>query len=98
LNTLRKKFLLYVLAPVIAVMLALSVLSYMSARKILYEKILKNGENYLKSIAEGISDSAVRIHSNLELLALSEELEETSDDVRRILFVRLTEELGATAF
>jgi class 3 adenylate cyclase len=94
LNTLRSKFLLYVLAPVIAVMLALSVLSYMSARKILYEKILKNGENFLKSVAEGISASAVRIRSNLDLLALSEELEETSDDVRRILFVRLTEELG----
>jgi len=69
-NTLRNKFLVYVLAPVLVVMLALSVLSYMSARNILYDKMLKSGHNYLKSVAQGISATAVRIQSNLDLLAL----------------------------
>jgi len=93
-NTLRNKFLVYVLAPVLVVMLALSVLSYMSARNILYDKMLKSGHNYLKSVAQGISATAVRIQSNLDLLALSESLGEKSDKKRRRLFVKLTEELG----
>jgi class 3 adenylate cyclase len=91
LKTLRSKFLVFILVPVITVLLALSVLSYFSARDLLIAQIREGGITALQASAEKLSVSIVQIHSMLRLVSLSENLEEKSDSYRQRLFVRLTE-------
>ena len=95
-KTLRSKFLVFILLPVIIVFTALSIFSYITARDLLLSQIRISGQNYLQIAAEKINESLVDIESVLNLIAIKEEVIALDDSTRLRLFRRIQKYLGKT--
>jgi class 3 adenylate cyclase len=93
-KTLRSKFLIYILIPVVVIVSALTVLSYLTARGLLIDQMKKSGRNFLRASAEDISSRVVQIQSIIQLMAITENIEEKTDSERHRLFVELKGLLG----
>lgn len=97
LHTLRGKFLAFIVLPVLSALLALTAISYFSARHYLLRQMEKSGLDALKADAEDMSRIVVRMRTVLESLAIAEQQGGFDDAQRRQIFLRLRERMGDTA-
>jgi class 3 adenylate cyclase len=94
LTTLRGKFLILILLPVLAALVGLTGLCYTSARHHLIEQMKKAGLDALAADAEAFRAVIVQERTALETLGAVQMLKDFSDDERRRVFVSLDQQLG----
>ncbi|MBW2491367.1 MAG: adenylate/guanylate cyclase domain-containing protein [Deltaproteobacteria bacterium] len=93
-KSLTAKFIFFIILPVIFVLSALSLTSYLMARSLLIDQMENSGHNFLRASAEQISSRIIQVQSTLKLLAITENLETLDDAKRQKLFVALKDLLG----
>ena len=94
-KTLRSKFFLLILVPVIAVFIFLEIRNYRTANALLIDQMDKNARHYLWAASESLSGNIGTIRTVLSLEALDENISQKSDNERRQMFITLTWKLGA---
>ena len=93
-KSLASKFIVFIILPVIFILSALSLTSYLMAHRLLMDQMKKSGQNFLRASAEQISSRIIQVQSTLKLLAITENLETLDDSKRRHMFVALKDLLG----
>ncbi|RLC01902.1 MAG: hypothetical protein DRH90_15180 [Deltaproteobacteria bacterium] len=93
-KSLRSKFFLLILVPVIIVLAFLETRNYRTARNLLIEQMDKTARNYIWAASESLSGNISAIRTLLRLEAISENITAKSDAERHRLFVTLTRRLG----
>jgi len=93
-KTLTGKFVVFIIIPVVLILSVLSLSSYLLVHKLLIDQMKISGQNFLRASAERVSIRIVQIQSTLELMAISERLEEKNDSERHRWFVKIKDLLG----
>ena len=93
-KTLRSKFFLFILFPVIFVLAFLGIRNYRTASDLLMEQMGKSARNYLWASSESLSGNISAIKTLLRVEAISENVVSKSDLERQQFFVTLTRQLG----
>ena len=93
-KTLRSKFFLLILLPVILVLAFFQIRNYRIAHHLLVDQMEINARNYLWAASESLSGNINTIRTVLRLEALDENISNKSDDERRRMFITLTWKLG----
>ena len=93
-KSLASKFIVFIILPVIFILSALSLTSYLMAHRLLMDQMKKSGQNFLRASAEQISSRIIQVQSTLKLLAITENLETLDDSKRQHMFVALKDLLG----
>jgi sigma-B regulation protein RsbU (phosphoserine phosphatase) len=93
-KTLTGKFIVFIIIPVVFILSALSLSSYLLVHKLLIDQMMISGQNFLRASAEQVSTRIVQIHSTLELMAITESVEEKNDSERHRFFVKIKDRLG----
>ena len=93
-KSLASKFIVFIILPVIFILSALSLTSYLMAHRLLMDQMKKSGQNFLRASAEQISSRIIQVQSTLKLLAITENLETLDDSKRRHMFVAFKDLLG----
>jgi adenylate cyclase len=93
-KTLTGKFVVFIIIPVVFILSALSLSSYLLVNKLLIDQMKISAENFLRASAERVSTRIVQIQSTLELMAITERLEEKNDPDRHRWFVKIKDLLG----
>ncbi len=93
-KSLASKFIVFIILPVIFILSALSLTSYLMAHRLLMDQIKKSDQNFLRASAGQISSRIIQVQSTLKLLAITENLETLDDSKRRHIFVALKDLLG----
>lgn len=94
LTTLRGKFLVLIVLPVLAALIGLTVISYLSARHYLLWEMKKAGVDTLKADAEDLQIVVVRMRTALEAISIAEQQGDFSDGQRKLIFARIQKTLG----
>ena len=89
-KTLRSKFFLLILIPVIAVLVVLEFRNYRTASDLLIDQMDKTARNYLWASSESLSGKIGAIRTVLRLEALDENINNRTDAARRNFFIALT--------
>ena len=95
-KSLTTKFIVFIIVPVVLLLSALSLTSYMVARNLLIDQIKNSGRNFLSAMAGDISSRVLQVQSSLQLLAETENLSAINDAQRQLLFVALKAHLGGS--
>lgn len=95
-KTLTGKFVVFIIIPVVFIQSALSLSSYLLVQKLLIDQLKISGKNFLRASAEQVSARIVQIQSTLELMAITEQLEEKNDSERHRFFVKINDLLGGS--
>jgi len=95
-KSLTTKFIVFIIVPVVLILSALSLTSYMVARNLLIDQIKDSGRNFLSAMAGDISSRIVQVQSALKLLAETENLDAIDDAQRQVLFVALKKHLSGS--
>jgi class 3 adenylate cyclase len=95
-KTLRSKFFLLILIPVIAVLVVLEFRNYRTASDLLIDQMDKTARNYLWASSESLSGKIGAIRTVLRLEALDENISNRTDAARRNFFIALTWKLGSS--
>ena len=95
-KTLRSKFFLLILLPVIAVLVVLEFRNYRTASDLLIDQMDKTARNYLWASSESLSGKIGAIRTVLRLEALDENISNRTDAARRNFFIALTWKLGSS--
>ena len=93
-KTLASKFFIFIIIPVILILSALSLSSYILVHKLLLDQIKTSGQNLLRASAKQISSRIIQVQSTLKLLAITEHIETFDDSERHHMFVALKDLLG----
>jgi len=93
-KTLRSKFFILILIPVIVVLVFLETRNYRTARELLIDQMDQTAKHYLWASSESLSGKLNIIKTVLSLEALDENISYKSDAERRQLFITLTWKLG----
>ena len=93
-KSLASKFIVFIILPVIFILSALSLTSYLMAHRLLMDQMKKSGQNFLRASAGQISSRIIQVQSTLKLLAITENLETLDDSKRRHMFVAFKDLLG----
>jgi len=94
LNTLRGKFLLFILLPILTGLVALTSISYYSARYYLLKEMRKSGSDALKVDAESLRAFIVRERAVLDTIAIAQQFDNFTDAERRKMFVEVRDTFG----
>lgn len=95
-KSLTTKFIVFIIVPVVLILLALSLTSYLLSRNLLIDQIKNSGRNFLSAMAGEISSRIVQVQSSLKLLAETENLAAINDAQRHLLFVALQDHLSGS--
>ncbi len=93
-RTLTGKFFVFIIIPVVFILSALSLSSYLLVHKLLFDQMKKSGQNFLRASAEGISTRIVEIQSTLKIMAITENLGAENESQQHRLFVEIKDLLG----
>jgi len=93
-KTLTGKFFVFIIIPVVFILSALSLSSYLLVHKLLFDQMKKSGQNFLRASAEGISTRIVEIQSTLKIMAITENLGAENESQQHRLFVEIKDLLG----
>jgi adenylate cyclase len=93
-NSLRNKFILFILLPVIVVLVFLEIRNYRTASNLLIDQMDKTARNYLWAASESLSGKISAIKILLRVEAISENIISKSDSERQRFFITLTRQLG----
>ena len=75
-KTLIGKFFVFIIIPVVFILSALSLSSYLLVHKLLIDQMKISGQNFLRASAEQVSTRIVQIQSTLGIMAITESLKE----------------------
>ena len=92
--TLRSKFLIFIVLPVFAALIALTTISYIFARHYLLQEMKKSGIEALKADAENISRNVLRLRTMMASITLADQIGQFNDSQRRRIFKDLHNRLG----
>lgn len=95
-KSLTTKFIVFIIVPVVLILSALSLTSYLLSRNLLIDQIKSSGRNFLSAMAGEISSRIVQVQSSLKLLAETENLAAINDAQRELLFVALQDHLSGS--
>ena len=93
-KTLIGKFFVFIIIPVVFILSALSLSSYLLVHKLLIDQMKISGQNFLRASAEQVSTRIVQIQSTLGIMAITESLKEKDNPERHRLFVEIKNLLG----
>jgi len=93
-KSLRNKFFLFILLPVIIVLVFLEIRNYRTASDLLIKQMDRTAKNYLWASSESLSGNINTIRTLLRLEAIGENITTKTDAERNRLFVTLTRQLG----
>ena len=93
-RTLTGKFFVFIIIPVVFILSALSLSSYLLVHKLLFDQMKKSGQNFLLASAEGVSTRIVQIQSTLKIIAITENLGAENESQQHRLFVEAKKQLG----
>jgi class 3 adenylate cyclase len=93
-KTLRGKFFILILVPVLLTLVALTVWNYISASDLLVDQMDQTARHYLWASSESLAGNISSIRTVLRMEALDETLSDRTDPERQQLFVTLTSRLG----
>jgi sigma-B regulation protein RsbU (phosphoserine phosphatase) len=93
-KTLTGKFIVFIIIPVVFILSALSLSSYLLVQKLLIDQMTISGQNFLRASAEQVSTRIVQLQSTLELMAITESVEGKKDSERHRFFVKMRDQLG----
>lgn len=93
-KTLRGKFVLLILVPVLLTLVALTAWNYLSASDLLIDQMDRTARNYLWASSESLSGNISAIRTVLRMKALDETIHARADRERRQFFVTLTANPG----
>jgi len=94
LNTLRGKFLVFILLPVIGALIAITSVGYFSARHYLIDQMKKGGLDALKADAAKFRNMIVQVYSVLGSMAIAEEIGGLTDSQRKKIFIKVSAAMG----
>lgn len=94
LTTLRGKFLVFILLPVLAALIAITSVSYFSARRYLIDQMKRSGLDALKADAARFKNMIIQVHAVLGSIAIAEEIGGLTDSQRKKIFIKISDALG----
>ena len=94
LNTLRGKFLVFILLPVLAALIAITSVGYFSARHYLLDQMKRSGLDALKADAARFKNMIVQVYAVLGSIAIAEEIGGITDTDRKKIFIKISKALG----
>jgi len=94
LTTLRGKFLVFILLPVLAELIAITSVSYFSARYYLIDQMKRSGLDALKADAARFKNMIIQVHAVLGSIAIAEEIGGLTDSQRKKIFIKISDALG----
>ena len=93
-KTLASKFFVFIVIPVVFILSALSLSSYLLVHNLLIDQMKESGQNFLRASAEGVSTRIARIQTTLKIMAITENLGAENEFQQHRLFVAAKKQLG----
>ena len=93
-QSLRTKFIAFIILPVSVGLIGLSVLSYLTAQHLLYAQMRQSGFNYLRAIEAEISTTIVKLKAVLNVIDLSQSFQPGNVAALRLTFVKIHHTMG----
>lgn len=93
-SSLRNKFFIFILLPVIIALAFLEIRNYRTASNLLIDQMDKTARNYLWAASESLSGKISAIKTLLRVEAISENIISKTDSEKQQFFITLTRQLG----